>query len=184
MAYFDREHVDRINYFEELFARLDELEDLALNEYEIEDLAQDNNLKLLQTLILFDMENQSNREGSDSFDRYGRPWELKTCNANLVTGFSTNHHTNLERISIFRQENWLFSIYRGIKLQEVYALSAEMLEPYFEKWEADVAAQIRAGNPGAHKNNPKIPIKYVVQNGIRVYPFTNPPIDPAELFHR
>ena len=183
MAYFDREHVNRINYFEELFARLDELEELALNEYEIQDLAQDNNLKLLQTLILFDMENQSDREGSDSFDRYGRPWELKTCNANLVTGFSTNHHTNLERIAIFRQENWLFSIYRGIKLQEVYALSAEMLEPFFDKWETQVRAKMATGTENPHLNNPKIPIKYVVQNGIRVYPFSIPAIDPAELFH-
>lgn len=179
MAYFDNMHKNRIDNFNIMWSQLTEIEELASNEYSIGDLAQDNNLKLLQTLILFDFQNQSGREGSDAFDRYGNAWELKTCNSLLVSGFSTNHHTNIPRIEAFRQERWLFSIYEGINLVDVYAMSPRMLEPFFSKWEAKI---LSSPDPDtAHINNPKIPIKFIRQNGIKVYPFTSPALDPAEV---
>lgn len=179
MAYFDKNHKQRIHNFNDMWGQLSEIEELANKEYSIGDLAQDNNLKLLQTLILFDFKNQSGREGSDAFDRYGNAWELKTCNSLLVSGFSTNHHTNIPRIEAFRKERWLFSIYEGINLVDVYAMNPKTLEPFFSKWESKI---LSAPNPEtAHINNPKIPIKFIRQNGIKVYPFSNPPIDPAEV---
>ena len=179
MSYFDESHKLRIRNLNEMWGQLTGIEELASQEYDIGDLAQDNNLKLLQTLILFDFKNQSGREGSDAIDRYGHAWELKTCNSLLVSGFRTNHHTNIPRIQAFRQERWLFSIYEGINLIDVYAMSPSMLEPFFSKWEEKVNS---APDPEtAHINNPKIPIKFVRQNGIRVYPFTDPPVDPAEV---
>lgn len=107
MSYFDATHQAAIAAFNSDWDGLSTIEKLAKT-YEINDIAQDNNLKLLQTLVYFDLRNQSGREGSDAIDRYGHEWELKTANADLVTGFSTNHHTNHERIAQFRQERWLF----------------------------------------------------------------------------
>lgn len=182
MNYYDEQHKQTIDDFDVLWSRLTDLEVLAQEQYEIGDLAQDNNLKLLQTLIYFDFKNQAGREGSDAIDRYGHEWELKTCNALLVTGFSTNHHTNLERIAQFRRERWLFSIYEGINLKEVYAMPPADLEPYFSQWETkvNILAETNTDNPSI--NNPKIAIKFVRQHGTLVYP-VNPdnPIDPAEL---
>lgn len=117
MAYLDAAHQLKITDFNSQWASLSSIEALAKT-YGIDDIAQDNNLKLLQILIYFDLQNQSGREGSDAIDRYGNYWELKTANIDLVSGFSTNHHTNHERIAQFRKERWLFSIYRGIELQE------------------------------------------------------------------
>ena len=162
-----------------MWSKLDGIEKLALT-YGINDIAQDNNLKLLQTLVLFDLQNQPNREGSDAIDRYGNAWELKTVNIDLTTGFSTNHHTNLERIALFRKERWLFSAYKGISLQEVYAVSPLKLEDYFKKWEDAVRKKIADDNENAHLNNPKIPLKFVRQLGIKVFP-SDIPIDPAEV---
>lgn len=179
MAYYDDKHSDRIIQFNSMWAKLDDIEELALT-YGINDIAQDNNLKLLQTLVLFDFDNQPGREGSDAIDRYGHAWELKTVNINLTKSFSTNHHTNLERIAVFRQERWLFSVYKGIALQAVYAVDPADLEPYFSKWESKVRKKIDDGNENSHLNNPKIPLKFVKQFGTRVYPAT-PPIDPAEV---
>lgn len=181
MAYFDLQHQKRIEKINSLWGRLDAIEELAAN-YEINDIAQDNNLKLLQTLVLFDFQNQPGREGSDAIDRYGHTWELKTVNINLTGSFSTNHHTNLERISMFRTERWLFSVYRGISLQEVYAVSASSLEPYFSKWEKEVRQKINENTENPHLNNPKIPLKFVRQVGIMVFP-TSDPIDPAEVLN-
>ena len=60
-------------------------------------------------------------------------------------------------------------------------MSPAMLEPYFGKWEADVYELEAKGTVTPHKNNPKIPVKFVRNNGIRVYPFSDPPLDPAEV---
>ena len=191
MAYMDREHKAKVDMFNTVWDSLNGLERLAKS-YDINDITQDNNLKLLQTFILFDFEKVEGREGADARDRYGNLWELKTVNAALVSGVSTNHHCNLKHISDFRQERWLFSIYKGIHLEEVYAMSPGMLEHFFSKWEADLLAQVAAkeaqtGEPlpeeellKIHKNNPKISIKYIRDNGIKVYPVPDPPIDPAE----
>lgn len=181
MSYFDDKHQGVIKEFNSQWAGLETIEDLA-KEYEINDIAQDNNLKLLQTLVYFDFQNQSGREGSDAIDRYGNEWELKTANADLVTGFSTNHHTNHERIAQFRKERWLFSIYRGIELQEVYAMSPKTLEPFFKNWTDKVIEKDKAGMDNPHINNPKIPIKFVRENGKKVYPVdAENPVDPAEF---
>lgn len=179
MAYFDQQHCKKINDFNSMWSKLDGIEKLART-YEINDIAQDNNLKLLQTLVLFDFQNQPGREGSDATDRYGHAWELKTVNIDLTKSFSTNHHTNLERIAVFRQERWLFSAYRGISLQEVYAVSPITLEIYFTKWEKAVRKKIAGNNENAHLNNPKIPFTFVQQFGIKVYPVDHP-VDPAEV---
>ena len=141
MAYYDAAHKDKINYFNNIWSKLDDIEELAKT-YQITDIPQDNNLKLLQTLVLFGFENQPGREGSDAIDRYGHAWELKTVNTDLTKNFSTNHHTNLERIAVFRQERWLFSSYKGILLQEVYVVHPLHLEVYFSKWEHRVREKL------------------------------------------
>lgn len=181
MSYLDASHQLAINELNSEWSRLNNIEAIAAK-YQIYDIAQDNNLKLLQTLVYFDFRNQAGREGSDAIDRYGHEWELKTANILLVSGFSTNHHTNHERIAQFREERWLFSIYRGIILEEVYAMSPKTLEPYFVDWTNKVNAKAVAGMDNPHINNPKIPVKFVKSNGIQVYP-VNPfnPIDPAEI---
>lgn len=182
MTYFDEKHREKIKMLDVMWSKLDGIEELA-KEYQIGDIAQDNNLKLLQTLVLFDFKNQSGREGSDAIDRYGNEWELKTANMNLVSGFSTNHHTTHDRIDAFRRERWMFSIYAGIRLVEVYVMSPAALEPFFSKWELSIAERAAGGEVHAHLNNPKIPIKFVRQEGIRVYPFSvlEQPLDPAEI---
>ena len=179
MAYYDNCHREKIDALNSMWSNLDEIEALA-HTYEINDIAQDNNLKLLQTLVIFDFQNQAGREGSDAIDRYGHAWELKTVNIDLTKSFSTNHHTNLERITVFRQERWLFSVYRGILLEEVYAVNPLALEPYFTKWENTVKGKIEAGNENPHINNPKIPLKFVREVGVKVFP-VDIPIDPAEV---
>lgn len=179
MPYYDKQHFERIHKFNTMWSSLNGIEQLA-NAYGINDIAQDNNLKLLQTLILFDFRNQPGREGCDAIDRYGHTWELKTVNINLTNSFSTNHHTNLERIAAFRQERWLFSTYRGISLQEVYAVSPLALECYFAQWEEKVKQKLLEKNENAHLNNPKIPLSFICKVGIRVYPAISP-IDPADI---
>ncbi|WP_367924771.1 hypothetical protein [uncultured Ruthenibacterium sp.] len=179
MAFFDCAHQEQIKDFSRMWAKLDELEELAAKHH-IQDIAQDNNLKLLQTLVLFDLTNQPGREGSDAIDRYGHDWELKTLNINLTHSFSTNHHTNLSRIALFRQERWMFSSYKGIQLQEVYVVNPRDLEKYFSEWERKILKKIEKKTENPHMNNPKISLSYVKAVGVKVYPVATP-LDPAEV---
>jgi hypothetical protein len=61
--------------------------------------------------------------------------------------------------------NWIFAVYRGIELDGIYLLTPQDLEPYYKKWEAKWYA-----DGGKDINNPKIPLRYVVEIGQLIYP--------------
>jgi hypothetical protein len=63
----------------------------------------------------------------------------------------------------YRQVDWLLAIYEGIELQEIYRMKSAMLEPYFSKWET------KWHESGRDINNPKIPVKFVVERGALIF---------------
>jgi len=175
MKFYGLQHQVLIKRLDSLW---DKLADLALmaQEFGIEDIFQDNGAKTLQQLIYLNMKFLPNREGNDCISESGTEWEMKSINLSTsATGFSTNHHTNHEIIAKYRQVPWTFSIYRGIKLAEIYVMSSSMLEPLYLRWEEKLKTM-------SHLNNPKIPVKYVREKGVKVYPFCKDnPIDPDSI---
>ncbi|MFZ2208077.1 MAG: hypothetical protein WAV22_05360 [Porticoccaceae bacterium] len=133
-------------------------------EHGIDDIFQDNGGKLLQVLLLMDLRILPGREGNDAMDASGQEYELKSVNIELTKGFSTHHHMNPTIIAKYRQVPWIFAIYKHIALQAVYRLTPRNLEFYFTKWEMKWHAE-----GGKDINNPKIPVKYVVEHGRLVY---------------
>ena len=79
-----------------------------------------------------------------------------------VTGFSTNHHTNHDIIAKYRRVPWSFAVYAGLKLEELYVMAPEALEPLFLRWEEKLKTV-------SHINNPKVPLKFVQSKGVLVY---------------
>lgn len=178
MAFFDRKHQQRIAELEELWENLHDLAELAKG-YGIEDIFQDNGAKILQQLIYLNMEVLPGREGNDCVSLSGTEWEMKSINLETsASGFSTNHHTNRDIIAKYRQVPWTFAIYHGIHLSEIYVMTPQMLEPLYRHWEAKLQMM-------SHLNNPKIPVNFVRENGIQVYPIDpNNPIDPDSINRR
>lgn len=85
---------------------------------------------------------------------------------------TTHHHLNLVILAKYRAVHaWYIALYDGIILQEIFRLTPDELEPIFQLWEA----RIVAGGPAASLNNPKIPIRFVRENGTRVYPAPDMP---------
>lgn len=84
----------------------------------------------------------------------------------------TCHH---DIIAKYRQVPWSFVIYYGIQLTEMYVMTPQMLEPMYQHWEEKLKKT-------SYLNNPKIPVKFVRENGIKVYPI-NPdkPLDPDSI---
>ena len=66
-------------------------------------------------------------------------------------------------IAKYRQVPWIFAIYRNIELQAIYRLEPDDLEEMYVKWEEKWH---RDG--GKDINNPKIPLKYVMEKGTLV----------------
>lgn len=175
MAFYDTNHQHRILQLERLWNNLHDLANLA-KRYGINDIFQDNGAKTLQQLIYLNMNILPGREGNDAISSSNIEWEMKSINLETsATGFSTNHHLNHDILAKYRQVPWTFSIYHGITLTEIYVMTPQMLEPQYEKWESML-------NTKSHINNPKIPVYFVKENGIRVYPINQQaPIDPDLL---
>ena len=56
------------------------------------------------------------------------------------------------------------AIYEGIELQAIYRMKPTGLEPYFSKWESKWHE-----SGGKDINNPKIPVKFVVEHGELIF---------------
>ena len=152
--------LDKLNL---LFPSVRAYQKLA-EQYGINDIFQDNGGKLLQVLLVTKLTNLPSREGNDAVDQQGNEYELKSVNIKLTQSFSTHHHMNPVIISKYRKVSWIFTVYEGIEMKEIYKLAPESLEPFYEKW-------IKKWNDDGGKdiNNPKIPLSYVRNNGILIY---------------
>ena len=130
----------------------------------INDIFQDNGGKLLQLLMTTGLKNIPGREGSDAEDDDGKEYEIKSINlATSARSFTTHHHMNQAIIDHYRSVDWIFGIYEGIELQHIYHLTAADLETYFQLWEE----RLREGRE--HLNNPKIPLNWVIETGVRIF---------------
>jgi len=129
----------------------------------INDIFQDNGGKILQVLLHTGLKILPGREGNDAVDLNGNEYELKSVNIRLTKSFSTHHHMNPVIIGKYRKVDWIFAVYDGIELLEIYQLTPADLETYYtaweKKWHADGKKDI---------NNPKISLTYVRNNGIRI----------------
>ena len=148
---------------EKLWPAIREYQALA-TKHGIRDIFQDNGGKLLQVLLITGLLAMDSREGNDARDADGNEYELKSVNTLLVQSFSTHHHMNPVIVAKYRKVVWFFAVYQGIELQAIYRMTPERLEPYFTKWEQKWHA-----DGGKDINNPKIPVKFVQQNGELFY---------------
>lgn len=151
---------DDLPELERVFPYIREYQKLA-DKHGIRDIFQDNGGKLLQVLLITGLTCMKGREGNDATDADGNEYELKSVNLSLTASFSTHHHLNPVILKKYRAvKGWYFAVYLGIELQVIYYMAPEDLEPYFTKWEQKWHA-----DGGKDINNPKIPVKFVVDNG-------------------
>ena len=153
-----------LSRLKELWPSIQEYQSLAMK-HGINDIFQDNGGKLLQVLLITNLQVLPGREGNDAVDLSGQEYELKSINIDLTKGFSTHHHMNPTIIEKYRKVPWIFAIYSGISIQSIYRLEPKDLEPYYtaweQKWHEDGEKDI---------NNPKIPVNFVIEVGKKIYP--------------
>lgn len=142
----------------------------------INDIFQDNGGKLLQMILTTGLVVLRSREGNDAKDADGNEYELKSVNIELTKSFSTHHHMNPTIIAKYRKVDWVFAVYKGIELQEIWKMKPASLETYFKKWE-----QKWKDDGNKDINNPKIPLVYVRTYGTKIWPPGTPEPDLTEL---
>lgn len=130
----------------------------------VRDIFQDNGGKILQVILTTSLKILPGREGNDACDDDGNEYELKSVNIDLTRSFSTHHHMNPVIIAKYRKVAWIFAVYKGIELQEIWMLTPALIEPYYTKWEKKWHA-----DGGRDINNPKIPLEYVRTVGELIY---------------
>lgn len=131
--------------------------------YGIEDIFSDNGGRLLQILVATGLDRVPGRGGPDAKDRMGREYEIKSLDANSkVSGFGTSHHLNNSTIDRYREHTFVFAVFEGIMLREIYRVRALDLEPLFDQWTQTLWSQ-------SHINNPKIPLAFVREVGEIMY---------------
>ena len=155
-------HPDKAE-LERLFPYIREYQVLA-SKHGIGDIFQDHGGKLLQVLLITGLKTTGGREGNDARDDVGNEYELKSVNTLLTKSFSTHHHMNPTIIAKYRKVVWFMAIYEGIELQAIYRMAPKRLEPYFTKWETKWHE-----SGGKDINNPKIPLRFVMENGELFY---------------
>ena len=155
-------HPDKI-ILDNLFPYIQRYQELALK-HGINDIFQDNGGKILQVLLVTGLEVLSGREGNDAKDADGNEYELKSVNMALTKSFSTHHYINPRIIAKYRQVDWIFAIYSEINLVSIYKLTPHDLECFYIKW-SDKWHE----SGGKDINNPKIPVKYVMEHGKLLY---------------
>ena len=142
----------------------------------IHNVFDDNGYKDMLVLRLFGLK-KLGREGDDAIDSEGRTYETKTV-ARVSSrgvrkerlGVTTEHTLTLANIRRYRSVFlWIIAVFDQAVPEVVFEITPAKLEPYFAKWEAELRAMEARGIP-AIKNNPKIPLEFVLKNGVKVYP--------------
>lgn len=152
----------------------------AATAHHIHNVFDDGGYKELLLMTLFNLR-KLGREGDDAEDADGRRYEIKTVARmssagvrKMSLGITTEHtltHTNIARYR--KTYLWIVAVFDQAHPEAIYEVTPDLLEPYFAKWEAELNRQEELRTEGsavAHINNPKIPLKFIAQVGVQVWP--------------
>ncbi|MFN2484668.1 MAG: hypothetical protein ABR509_07005 [Candidatus Limnocylindria bacterium] len=144
----------------------------------IHNVFDDNGYKDLLLLTLFGLR-KLGRSGDDAVDDEGRQYETKTISRLSSKGvrkeslsLTTEHTMTLANIERYRKTFlWIVAVFAGAQPEGIWELSPQALEPFFALWESRLRERAPDGRLlRDHLNNPKIPMKFIDEHGIQVWP--------------
>jgi len=154
-----------------------ELQELATR-HGVHNVMTDNGYQELVVLTLFGL-TKLRREGNDARDATGHQYELKTVGRISSDGVrkaslsvTTEHTLTLANIERYRRVwLWVVAVFDRTLPEVIYEIAPAALEPYFAAWERHLRDNDPSGtDPLNHINNPKIPLKFVADHGVRIWP--------------
>ncbi len=158
----------------------------AINDGTFHNVFDDGGYKELILLRLFNLRKLA-REGHDAVDVHGRFYEIKTVarvgssgKRKTTLGVTTEHTLTKANIDRYRHAFlWIVAVFDQSHPEGIYEITPQALEPFFTAWELKLdqqeALRVEGGAP-VHLNNPKIPLKFVAQHGLQVWPPKDTPL--------
>lgn len=144
----------------------------------IHNVFDDNGYKDLIMLTLFGL-TKLGREGDDAVDSAGRRFETKTVSRVSSRGerkaslsVTTEHTMTMANIQRYRSSFlWIVAVFDQAAPEAIWEISPTALEPFFAAWEARLGERNEFGLlVRDHLNNPKIPLGFIAQHGVKVWP--------------
>lgn len=144
----------------------------------IHNVFDDNGYKDLIMLTLFGLK-KLGREGDDAVDDSGRRFETKTVSRVSSKGarktslsVTTEHTMTLANIQRYRSSFlWIVAVFDQAAPEAIWEISPMALEPFFATWEIRLRERNEFGLlVRDHLNNPKIPLAFIAQHGVKVWP--------------
>jgi hypothetical protein len=154
-----------------------QLQELATR-HGIHNVMTDNGYQELVMLTLFGL-TKLRREGNDARDEDGEEYELKTVGRTSSDGvrkatlsITTEHTLTHANIARYRAVSlWVIGVFDRTLPEIIYEITPAALEPFFARWEQRLRENDPSGtDPLNHINNPKIPLKFVAEHGVRIWP--------------
>jgi len=157
--------------------------------HDIHNVFDDGGYKELILLRLFNLR-KLDRVGDDAEDAEGRRYEIKTVARVASSGRRkatlsvTTEHT-LTKANLVRYRAtylWIVAVFEQAHPEAIYEITPDLLEQYFAAWETrlDVQEALREeGGAPVHLNNPKIPLGFIAQYGLQVWPPEDVPLPPV-----
>jgi len=119
--------------------------------------------------------------GDDAQDSQGRRYEIKTVARVAASGkrktslsVTTEHTLTKANLARYRKTYlWIVAVFDQAHPEAIYEIAPDRLEPYFAAWETKLDFQeslLEAGGAPVHLNNPKIPLRFIVEHGLQVWP--------------
>jgi hypothetical protein len=144
----------------------------------IHNVFDDGGYKELLMLSLFNLR-KLDRGGDDAEDAEGRRYEMKTVARVSSSGarktslsVTTEHTLTMTNIARYRATFlWIVAVFDQSMPEVIYEIPPTKLEPYFAAWERRLReqGQVEGASPN-HMNNPKIPLKFIAEHGVQVWP--------------
>lgn len=144
----------------------------------IHNVFDDNGYKDLLLLTLFGLR-KLGREGDDAVDVEGRQFETKTVarmsskgERKATLSVTTEHTMTLANIERYRRTfMWIVAVFDGAEPEAIWEIKASALELFFAEWERKLGELDEYERPVRdHLNNPKIPLKFIAEHGVQVWP--------------
>jgi hypothetical protein len=156
------------------------------SQHHIHNVFDDGGYKELILLRLFRLRKLA-REGHDAVDANGRYYEIKTVarvssSGRRKTSLSVTTEHTLTKANITRYRRaflWIVAVFDQSRPEAIYEIAPAALEPFFTAWETKLDQQQAlhtAGGAPVHLNNPKIPLAYIAQHGVQVWPPRDTPL--------
>ncbi len=119
-------------------------------------LFRDDNFRIFQILLITSLSQMSDDNGVSVVDDKGVVYGVRTVDLLQMKNFVLHDRVTPQVLIEYRKRDWIFGVYRGVGVLELYRVLSKDLESIYLKWESQWKDGVKK-----ELKNPKVPLRYV-----------------------